>query len=746
MSKSEAVSGSEPSWHAILIGTDKYPELLASDLQGCVNDATAIQRFLIDNVGVPAASIRLLTSPAGRDEDTSTAANIRAALQALTTDGVVKPGDHIILFYACHGVRLTRQNVLAASQVFYGFAAADLAESASGFTNLILDRELNQFVRQMNKCGASVTVIADTCHSGASVRAAAVGEEVSERYIRNLEMLSDADWQRFVELHPALHTAEPAARALAGGDSEKLRTSLSTDADVVFLAACQDLETAKEAAERLMGDDGITVMRRHGMLTLALLEALKKVPSEQVKSLRWMDFYDDLSQVIVARIAAIRASSQLPALEGSRERPVFGGKWRPFAPGFTVRNIGGVLRVDGGTLHGLDVGAELALYPADTADFEGATGIPAKIETAALTTSAIKLVDPAAKVADKSRARLVKLGPGVAPMLVRWNKVPPELTRATSVQPADGVVFIEEDDKPAHLEVRPWTQDKDIPAGVWGSESLSDFWDGARGGWVLVRSDLLGTPAVLPADFEPSSDDIIAYLPEQGRQLDFFPDKMERLGIALGKGLIHYAKYLRTRDLRSGDDTLRALLSVKLRCGSEDTAPPADNAIALSPELLPGSSLLEPQGSIYHITEGQWVVAELSVLRATSLELRVGILACSDDGNIIAVWPPAGQRYNFATGTTTYVGKDRFNPLFINCRADQRLSRWTLKVVAYTTAVGSEPINLTSLEQAATVQELFSKELTAAERGVIGRGPKQGERPAWYSWNLRIACHKSPGT
>lgn len=742
MSAEQLSDNSGHSWHAIVIGTDLYPGLPDERLDGCVNDATAIQSFLRDSVGIPTTNIRLLTSPSADAAALSTATNIRAAMRALTDEGVVKPGDHVVLYYACHGVRLTRQNPGAASQIYYGFAAADLTRSGSGFTNLILDREINQFLRQMKKRGASVTVIADTCHAGGSTRA--VGDELAERYLKDVAPLDDSQWQTLLQQHPALNPSAADTRSLEDGIADRLVAAAAGSADAVVLAACQDLETAKEAKE-IVDNNGIRSIKHHGMLTLALLQALRKIPPEQVRSLRWMDFYDDLRRVILQRIEALRTTSQQPALEGNFERSVFGGKWRPFAPGFTVRSANGVYNVDGGILHGLEVGAELALYPADTADFEEAPGVRAIIDTATISTSTVKLVDAAAKVGDKSRARLVKPSPNTKPMLVRWREVPQELIEASKLDDSEVASFVAvaAPDASAHLEVRPW--DKDIPPGAWGSESRGSFWSGARGGWVLVRSDLAGTPALLPDTFVSTPDDIIAYLPGEGPQLDFGAEKYDYLGNALRKGLIHYSRYLRTRDRFQGDETLRAMLSVKLRVGNLIDAPVDGSAEPPSSNLLSKTTYLNPTAGVYHLTQGQWVFVELTVLKPTRLKLFVGVVACSDDGNVIAVWPPEGETYTFDLGKSSYVGQDRFNPLFINCRSDQNVGYWTLKVIGYTAAATSQPINIKSLQQADSVQSLFDKELINGTRGDLGRPPAQAERPAWYSWDLRIACHKPAG-
>jgi len=101
------------------------------------------------------------------------------------------------------------------------------------------------------------------------------------------------------------------------------------------------------------------------------------------------------------------------------------------------------------------------------------------------------------------------------------------------------------------------------------------------------------------------------------------------------------------------------------------------------------------------------------------------------------VWPPQGENYTFDNGKTTYIGADRFNPLFLNRRLEQSTSRWTLKLIAYTAPADSAPVDFTSLAQEQTVQDVFADALML-ERAMMGRPPEAPETPAWYTWDFRI--------
>jgi hypothetical protein len=517
----------KPTWHALLIGVDAYPHLTPGEqLSGCANDAEAMLRFLVERVQIPEGNLHCLTAPHGAPakgpaREAATAANIRAAFDSLTKEHVVAPGDHVLLFYAGHGLRLSRAVAAGgAFQRYHAFAPADLGRSPVGLRNLILDRELHDLLRALEGKQATVTVIADTCHSGSVTRG-----EMGERCIR-MAPLEGREWQALTEAHPALGggvaTADGAAPGAAGGMG---RMGEYAGGDFVVLAACHDTETAKEDDVTVLDDDGMPQRIRHGVLTIHLLEELRRVPAERIASLRWADFHERLRGAVVSHVAALRASSQVPAIEGRKEKTVFGGAWRPFSPGFTVR-LGqeGTLRVDGGSLHGLDAGAVLAVHPPDTADFHAARspGIEAVIASATPMSSEARLRDPAQLVADRSRARLLRASPTEKPIAVRLVAVPEAITRVAAADSGSSGWFTF-DDAPAvgardlaHVELRPWKGA--IPAAAWPEKTVG-LWTDARDGWVLVRTDRFGAPSERRVA-EPAPEDILAYLPGAGSAVD----------------------------------------------------------------------------------------------------------------------------------------------------------------------------------------------------------------------------------
>ncbi|MFM8533448.1 MAG: caspase family protein [Acidimicrobiia bacterium] len=140
------------AWYALVVGVDRYPAFRPQDqLSGCVNDANAVRQFLVGRVEVPEANVLSLVSP--RTPTTAlaaTAANIRAEFTAL--QGRVNAGDHVVLFYAGHGVRVSRAD---SDQSHYGFVPEDAAPNGKRFTNLILGSEIHAPMVALERKGAS---------------------------------------------------------------------------------------------------------------------------------------------------------------------------------------------------------------------------------------------------------------------------------------------------------------------------------------------------------------------------------------------------------------------------------------------------------------------------------------------------------------------------------------------------------------------------------------------------------------
>jgi hypothetical protein len=678
---------------AVVIGIDRYDGAAAwNQLGGCVNDAVEIHDFLVGRVGLAAAEVELLLAPAPdwrppagiavpTDVRSATAADIRAAFARLAeADGI----DEAIIFYAGHGVRVARERT---GEYVYGMVPADAGAGPDAFGNLVLAHTLHDLVQRLLARGVTPTVIADTCHSAGSLRA---GDRARRLVPPGGELawtLDEAAWQRLA----------PAARR--GGDrggSGWLDGVASND--WVMLAACRDTESAEEYSRERATANGVAAVR-HGKLTGALLAALERVPASAVATLRWMDLFPAVRR----RVGELGA--QTPTLEGRPERPVFGGAWTPFPPGFAVavRDTSGMLDVAAGLLHGVDEGAELAVGPAPSIGTAGSPVARAVVERATAAASTARVVGDVA-IAEGCRAVLTRPGPRVPPVraLIDADAAAglgpvaiAALHRGAAASRAVEIVA----EAPADIDVRR-------------------FFDGR---WVLV-------PVTAPAAV--TADDVIAYLPAAAS-----PDAHEALGAALAAGLAHWARYLRIRDRANCDATLMSLVEVHLRVG-DDGAPGAE----MCPRQVPDAA------GDHAAAEHAPIWVELAIRTVPPFPVSVGLILCSDDGNVIPLWPPSGAapllgalgrtEWHLPPGQTLFIGRDRFKAAYPVVRDDQQTGRYVFKVIACTVVDGRVP-DLGGLALTETVQDVID----AAYRDVGSRDmtPLPRVPPTlWCTWDLSV--------
>ncbi len=707
-------------WHALVIGVDRYPAFPNRQLSGCANDATAMGRFLVEKLRVPDANLHRLvspkieTDPAGR----ATSSNIRGAFAAVTA--AVAAGDHLVFYFAGHGIRIEREASGGAKDRHYGFVPEDVAKATKGFANLILGREIYAFLRDIETKGATATVIADTCHSGGATRGIDSDgdngmDDVPNASARSLEIapLTHDEWAQFTAEHPALQSRQGSGTRAVGDDPAVTSFGGYAGGDFVMLTGCLDTELAKECKETILGGDGAPVTMSHGLLTHTLLKELERESPETIRALRWMDLHDRLRNVVATRALPLGLGPQTPVLEGRPEKTVFGGEWQPFDPGFTVRKLeAGTpadLNIDGGQLHGLEMGATIAIYPPDTRDFDrAARGVEAVIASATPATSTARLTDPTNIVADRSRARLVRPSASIRPIIVRVHKdaALTSAMRDALAKGAGGAFTLVEgesaDRTAAHAELRRTTD-----------------------GLALVNTDRFGLPT-FESPLEFNADNVVASFHAAVSD--------DVLGTAVARGLVCWAKYLGARDRRAVDGTLKPMLDVRLRRGSTESRQDDMESLAL----------IESLDGRYTITDADWLWAEIRVTKPTTLRLQIGWLAFSDDGNILPLWPPQGADNSFAEGDVVYVGRDREQALPLSARADQTVSMWTLRVLACTVPAGSAPLNIWSLAQD-TVQEEFAAAIESAagatRGGLRATTAPLPEQPAWFAWDFRVAIN-----
>lgn len=328
-----------PRDHVLLIGIDAYSG--CPPLRGCVNDIDAVQRVLIDRLGVAGTDIRRLASPLsgtvhpvdeGVTERQATLAAIREELARLGSDEVEEQ-DRVFIYHAGHGTQVrvvepgtgtihTREALLPRDHV------VDLTPQ------FLFDWELNGLLAGIAARTRQVVFVLDACCSRGATR----GELDGARH--------QARWVDIRDPYvPPPDSPPPPARGERGVKGGLLATVQTCQ----VIASCQDDELARES------DDTHGV--RHGELTRALVRRLEELPAEALRELRWGRIWYS----VYADVAAANPA-QHPWISGGLARRVFGGPPEDAHAGYSVTRDGDIYRLQVGSLFGVTPGAELQVY------------------------------------------------------------------------------------------------------------------------------------------------------------------------------------------------------------------------------------------------------------------------------------------------------------------------------------------------------------------------------------------------
>lgn len=372
--------------HVLLIGIDAYDG--GGMLTGCVNDIDAVQRVLVDRVGVDPQQIRrLVAARSDQPHDTSlpeqvaTLANIRGELDRLASEDV-DAGDRVFIYYSGHGT----QCVVDDGQRRFTREALLPKDKLVGPTRQFLfDWELNAALARIAARTRSVTVVLDACSSGGATRAIPPAG-ATERFFA---------------------TTQPVMATPPMGASGIVAAAAAVDQCQV-VAACRADQRATEAA----GADGTV----HGELTRAFVAQLATVETQDLATLSW-------GRVWRALDVAVRTANprQSPLLCGRYGRRIFGlGDDEDGDPGIPIVQVGDAFEVSAGTLHGVTKDAVIGVYggsppalppvgsPEDRAALRGRV----KIDQADSTRATGTAVEPFA-LPESARGRLVAAGSNV---------------------------------------------------------------------------------------------------------------------------------------------------------------------------------------------------------------------------------------------------------------------------------------------------------------------------------------------
>ena len=317
-----------PNRWALLVGINEYPRFDGVELSGCVNDVNVMREALISSCRFPAENVEVLTdAQATRD-------GILAAMERLTE--LVGQGDLALFHYSGHGSRMTDREGDEPDGWDQTIVPTDSGRLDRPNRD-ITDDEIYDWLMKLTAKAGHVTVILDSCHSGAAMRE---GEALRRRQVPD-------DCRPVSELPPS-PVADAVAPALRQ-NKEKSSGWLPLNPNYVLLAGCSCRQSSNEK------DFGGVA---HGALTYFLVRELTKA--------RPGLSYRDVFERVAARMKS-QLPNQEPQLEGDRDRELFGlNDLAPmtFVP-VTARS-GDAVTLGAGLACGLVVGSEWLIHPKGT--------------------------------------------------------------------------------------------------------------------------------------------------------------------------------------------------------------------------------------------------------------------------------------------------------------------------------------------------------------------------------------------
>ncbi|GEM_PF-1525684 len=155
--------------YAVLIGIEKYPNLvqrpdLKVNLPGPRNDVEKMRELLVNRFGFKPQNIRVLLDAEKPDIEDAIRNWLRRRLHV---------GDVALIHFSGHGTRIPDQNGDEPDRKDEALVCNNFHPAVTKLEHLILDDELAQWLRDLQRRGAHVTMIVDACHSGTVYRAIA---------------------------------------------------------------------------------------------------------------------------------------------------------------------------------------------------------------------------------------------------------------------------------------------------------------------------------------------------------------------------------------------------------------------------------------------------------------------------------------------------------------------------------------------------------------------------------------------
>ncbi len=283
------------------------------NLDGALNDVAAMRDLLVSpKFGFTPAAVAVLTNPAlpasqlpyvSLPAAQTSRDGILAAMQKYLVDEPHR-GDTVVFYYAGHGsLRInskgTKLSLMINGKEVHADSTLVPADAWTGGYD-VRDREMTRIFNAALDKGVKLTVILDSCHSGAFTRGIPLGPKVRERMLPyDPRDIDEAPDQTNLDQANAQPKPAPAER---------------TDNPALIFSAAQQDQTAKESPTTA------SVPEAHGAFTAALIKALEVLPADAPASVVY--------QQVNAELEGNGIADQTPSLDvagARRQQPLFGG-------------------------------------------------------------------------------------------------------------------------------------------------------------------------------------------------------------------------------------------------------------------------------------------------------------------------------------------------------------------------------------------------------------------------------------
>ncbi len=342
--------GAEADRYAILVGVTDYPHLDPSlALGGSENDVDLVRQVLLES-NFSGANIQLPTSQARSKPTKAGIFEAFARLEKQLRQREAGSEPLVYLHFSGHGAQQPApQNSSEQDgydEIFLPMDVKDWDFETKSVTNAITDDEIGELIEGLRATGAFVWVVFDACHSGTMTRS--VSQAVSYRKLDRCA-LGIPNCKQAVASSTGLDFNVQSSDVQAKNSTMNDRGSDSKAGGLVAFYAAQSNETTPE----LYFPSTDKTDAKHGLFTYLMMQAISE--SSQLT-------YRQLAQKVIQKYNSYPWFESRPLFEGTGLDQYVFDQEQETRKQWPISEEEGEIRISAGALHGLDVGAIMAVF------------------------------------------------------------------------------------------------------------------------------------------------------------------------------------------------------------------------------------------------------------------------------------------------------------------------------------------------------------------------------------------------